>query len=244
MTRLAPSAILFDLGSTLIEYEPIGWDELSSLCIDRTYDSLSGVSAMPHREDWHAWYLAFRQEARQKSDLDFSEWVVTDLLERMLQRIDGQSSREKEELLFEQFYAPVDERLTIYADTLDVLARLRQRFSTIGLISNTIFPEHAHRRELKRFGIEPFLDFSIFSSTFGRKKPHPEIFLAAASQAGVEPSECVYIGDRYLQDIVGPTSVGMPAILRLTRNRDYPDPLPPDLRVITTLTDLQQHLDF
>ncbi len=55
----------------------------------------------------------------------------------------------------------------------------------------------------------------------GRSKPHPEAFSAAARQIGVELTEMVHVGDRDHNDIKGPQSLGMKAVLfTATRDRD------------------------
>ncbi len=51
----------------------------------------------------------------------------------------------------------------------------------------------------------------ISGDTAGKPKPHPEPMLAACRQAGVEPQECVYIGDAS-HDIVAGKSVQMKAL--------------------------------
>jgi putative hydrolase of the HAD superfamily len=145
---------------------------------------------------------------------------------------------------FDAYYSAVDKHLFVYDDTVATLTRLRSRVGTIGLISNTVFPERAHHHELKRFGIAPFFDFTIFSSTFGLRKPHPDIFYKAANQAGVAPQECVYVGDRYKEDIVGPSEVGMSAILKAKEGRDYPADMPLLHRRVDSLSELFDHLDF
>ncbi|MBI4720598.1 MAG: HAD-IA family hydrolase [Chitinivibrionia bacterium] len=84
----------------------------------------------------------------------------------------------------------------------------------------------------------------MFSSSFGLRKPHPDIFYEASNLAGWAPSECVYIGDRYVEDVTGPTSIGMPAILKLHPERAYPPDLSYNVRRVRTLPELEQHFDL
>lgn len=245
MTKLRPRAVIFDLGSTLIDYEPMPWDEMSRICVDAAYDEVvrRGLTA-PAREEWHNRYAQLRTIVRDRAMTDLIEYDVTDLLEEMVRTENPTATREVADALFDCYYAPLGARLTIYDDTLATLDRLRDSVEVIGLISNTFFPERAHLQELNQFGIMPFLDFSMFSSTFGLRKPHPDIFSSAAAMARVPPRDCVYVGDRYREDISGPASIGMPAILKHTANREYPDPIPSDVRVIKRLTELGDHLEF
>jgi putative hydrolase of the HAD superfamily len=114
----------------------------------------------------------------------------------------------------------------------------------MGLVSNTIFPERAHQQELDRFGLKPYLKFAVFSSTFGLRKPHQDIFYQACNMAGFAPSECLYVGDRYLEDIVGPTEIGMTAILKIKPGREYPTDMPESMRTIDNLGELADHLEL
>ena len=86
--------------------------------------------------------------------------------------------------------------------------------------------------------------FKIFSSDFRLRKPHPDIFIQAANLAGHAPEDCVYIGDRYMEDVQGPKGIGMPAILKIKEGRVYPDEMPEADRRIETLSDLLEHFEI
>jgi putative hydrolase of the HAD superfamily len=130
----------------------------------------------------------------------------------------------------------------VYDDTVETLEKLKHRYPEMGLISNTIFPGWVHERELKQFGIAPFLNFTVYSSSFGLRKPHPDIFRKAANLAGHAPQECLYVGDRYVEDIVGPRGVGMHAILKVKPDREYPEEMPEVDRRIDNLSELAEHI--
>jgi FMN phosphatase YigB (HAD superfamily) len=106
----------------------------------------------------------------------------------------------------------------------------------IGLVSNTIFPGKYHLRELKRFGLYPYLDAHFFSSDVGVRKPHPKIFRLVLEELKVDPSEAVFIGDRLKEDVGGAQDVGMKGILKYHQGRDYAVPVTPDAEV----TDLKE----
>jgi HAD superfamily hydrolase (TIGR01549 family) len=245
MTKLTPKAILFDLGSTLIEYEAVPWDQLNQLCADSAREFLATEGyTVPDPTQFHLTFEAAKADHRRTASESLVEWNVPMIARKYLQEQVPSFPLDQVDRFFDAYYAPVDRLLYIYDDTLATLERLRSRYGTIGLISNTVFPERAHRHELARFGIEPFLDFAIFSSTFGLRKPHPDIFLKAARLAGAEPGECVYVGDRYVEDVLGPTRIGMPAVLRLKAGRAYPPEMPEATRRISTLSELAEHIEI
>lgn len=245
MEKLRPRAVIFDLGSTLIEYEAIPWEELNKLCAAAARKFLlKNGYAVPAELEFHGALEEAKSDYRRRADEELVEWDVVQAAQTLFTEFGWESTNGLAEKFFDAYYAPVDKLLYAYDDTVATLARLRPSVGTVGLISNTVFPERAHQHELKNFGIASYLDFSIFSSSFKLRKPHPDIFYKAANLAGVAPSECVYIGDRYKEDIAGPASIGMPAILKVKEGRQYPAEMPALSRQISCLSELFDHLHF
>ncbi|MCM2271586.1 MAG: HAD family hydrolase [candidate division Zixibacteria bacterium] len=245
MEKLNPQAIIFDLGSTLIEYEAVAWDELNVLCAHNAHAFLLEHGyRIPDPVEFHKMFENAKASYRKRANESLVEWSVPEVASEMLRSYTDSVSTDFVDRFFDAYYKPVDTLLFIYDDTLETLRRLRSRYVKIGLISNTVFPERVHRYELRKFGIEPFLDFAIFSSTFRLRKPHPEIFREACHQAGLAPEQCVYIGDRYVEDITGPNGIGMPAILKVKEGREYPADMPPTTRKINQLSELLDHLEI
>jgi putative hydrolase of the HAD superfamily len=243
--KLQPKAVIFDLGSTLIEYESVSWPVLGRECsISARKFLIREGYAVPDCEAFADLFETCKEPYRQRAAAEYVEWSVPAVACDLLQRLNIKSQDNLIDRLFDAYYEPVDKKLFVYDDTVETLTRLKSRFDCIGLISNTVFPERAHRAELKKFGIEPFLSFTLFSSNLGIRKPHPDVFLRGSREAGFAPEECVYIGDRYLEDITGPSSIGMPAILKITANREYPAEFPEGMRSITTLSELENHFDI
>jgi HAD superfamily hydrolase (TIGR01549 family) len=245
MEKLKPRAVIFDLGSTLIEYESDSWESLSIQCAAnvRKFLDKRGYSP-PEEQEFFQMFEDVKNELRRTATKNLTEWTVPQAASKLLVKLEMDVADGFIDDLFEAYYKPVAAKLYAYDDVLDTLTKIKARVGTIGLISNTIFPEDTHRAELKKFGIAPFLDFTIFSSTFGLRKPHPDIFYKAANLAGCAPAECVYIGDRYVEDYRGPTEMGMNAILKLWPRREYPEDMPADVPTITCLSGLDNYLDI
>lgn len=245
MEKLSPRAVIFDLGSTLIEYEAVPWSELNIICAAsvRSFLVKQGHD-LPDEDSFYKLFEEAKAKHRKIALTDQREWTIPRVTAEMLDRFDIRHDEVLIDRTFEAYYKPVAEKLFVYSDTLATLEKIKQVIPVVGLISNTIFPERAHRRELKQFKIEPYLDFAVFSSTFGLRKPHSDIFIKAANLAGCAPKECVYIGDRYLEDIEGPSRIGMAAILKEHPVREYPDQMPLAVRRINTLAELSEHLEI
>jgi HAD superfamily hydrolase (TIGR01549 family) len=245
MDKLKPRAIIFDLGSTLIEYETIPWDDLGNECLEsgRRF-LLENGHELPSREVFEKTYNDIRDAYRRQGTETLIEWDVPAAAGMLFEALDIAHDEALLNAFFDAYYQPVERELFVYDDTLQLLNTLKPAYPVMGLISNTIFPERAHLTELQRFGIAPFLKFMVFSSTFGLRKPHPDIFYSACNLAGFAPSECLYVGDRYFEDILGPTQIGMHAILKIKPGREYPADMPEALRKIDNLLELLQHVEI
>lgn len=94
--------------------------------------------------------------------------------------------------------------------TLELLAREYK----LGVISDTI---HTHGRGLRhlldRQGILPYFTYLVFSDEIRASKPATAVFRQAAMGLDVVPTEIAHVGDRESNDILGPLSIGMKAIL-------------------------------
>ncbi len=61
--------------------------------------------------------------------------------------------------------------------------------------------------------LAPLMHVTVFSCRVGLKKPDPGIFLAATSQLGVRPEDCLYVGDGASQELAGAKKVGMHPVM-------------------------------
>ena len=70
-----------------------------------------------------------------------------------------------------------------------LLDALRNRGLKLGLVSNAFDPRAILQPDLERMGLAERLDFAVFSSEVGRRKPDPAIFRVALEALQVEPEE-------------------------------------------------------
>lgn len=108
---------------------------------------------------------------------------------------------------------PFRKQLTVFPESQRVLAGIRKQGYAVGLLSNTPFRAQDHRQDLEQFGLWNHFDATLFSSTMKYRKPHPEPFKVICKRLGVSPKRSLYIGDRQMEDVQGPQSVGMTACL-------------------------------
>jgi len=94
--------------------------------------------------------------------------------------------------------------------TKGTLRRLKRSYR-LGIVSNSLAPNTVS--DLKVSGILDFFDAIVISSDFGKRKPHPAIFMSALDRLGMKPGETVFVGDNPYEDIFGAKEVGMGAVL-------------------------------
>ena len=130
------------------------------------------------------------------------------------------------------YYKPVRDQITMIEGADEILEKFKNAGLTIGLVSNTIFPEKFHRQEMTEFGLLKYFDFTIFSSSVGVRKPGNLIFEMALEQAGVANKDVVFIGDRFDADIAGATNAGIVSVWKYREGRENPDGIKPDYSIV------------
>ena len=85
----------------------------------------------------------------------------------------------------------------------DFLHELNERSIFHGVISNTVFDGEETKKiiqdKLPDNGFKTF----FFSNDYALRKPYPLIYQAALKQAGRKKEESIFIGDSFLDDVVG-----------------------------------------
>lgn len=100
--------------------------------------------------------------------------------------------------------------LVVDPETIGALAELRRRRISVGLVSNCtedvaiVWPETR---------LAPFFDSAVFSATAGCLKPDRRIYERAYTELGVEPAECLFVGDGANDELAGAERVGMTPVL-------------------------------
>ncbi len=102
----------------------------------------------------------------------------------------------------------------IFPETKNILNEIKSLGFAIIIVSN--FDSRVYDVCESLSIIDHFDDF-IISSEVGYAKPDIEIYNIALSRNNLNPQQCVFIGDNYLNDYAAPKSIGMQALLL---NRD------------------------
>jgi len=120
------------------------------------------------------------------------------------------------------------------AHTHALLESLRGLGLKLGLVSNAFDPGWLLHRDLEQMGLAQRLDFSVFSSEVGMRKPHPAIFERALGVLEVEPENALFVGDRLYEDIRGAGELGLTTVQAVWfRADEHPDGREPDYQAFT-----------
>jgi HAD superfamily hydrolase (TIGR01509 family) len=133
-------------------------------------------------------------------------------------------------------HAAWDPARQLAAHTPALLESLRGRGLKLGLVSNAFDPGWILHRDLEQMGLAERLDFAVFSSEIGKRKPHPAIFERALEALGVTASETVFVGDRLYEDVRGAGELGMATVQALWfRADEHPEGGEPDFQAFTQM---------
>ncbi|HZH34042.1 MAG TPA: HAD family hydrolase [Pyrinomonadaceae bacterium] len=96
-------------------------------------------------------------------------------------------------------------------DAIQVFEELKRLGKKLAVISNS--EDGQVKALLRQMGVDKYFDLYIDSFEIGYAKPDPRIFLHTINELKVLPHETVYIGDMYMQDVLGAQRAGLKAIL-------------------------------
>jgi putative hydrolase of the HAD superfamily len=95
------------------------------------------------------------------------------------------------------------------AGAREALGRARRHFPGMALVTNGA--SAPQRAKIERFGLAVYFDHIQVEGELGLGKPEPGVYAHASSALGVRASECLFVGDNYRADVLGPLGAGMHA---------------------------------
>ncbi len=227
------TAISFDLDDTLWPVKPALERAETALYewLDAHYPR---IGEQVGREGMHA----IRDRLMEEDD-DLC-WDMTALRKAMLKR--AAETAGYDPVLAEpafQVFLHHRNHIDFYPEVPAVLQRLRGTYR-LGAISNG-------NADIARVGLAPVFSFAISASQFGRAKPHPSTFRAAAAAAGVTLGELIHVGDDPHSDVAGARALGMHAVWVNRHGAPWPPEAGPrptlEIRTLDELPALIQRLN-
>jgi putative hydrolase of the HAD superfamily len=130
-------------------------------------------------------------------------------------------------------------------DAVETMQHIRALGYKIGLISDCGPPTPELWRQTP---LADYFDVTTFSCEAGLKKPDPRIYMTTSAGLGVEPCDCLYVGDGGSRELTGAESVGMRALMIRTPSEEIIAPLRIDADSwdgtrIRSLSEVLEHLE-
>jgi HAD superfamily hydrolase (TIGR01662 family) len=213
-------AVLFDMGYTLIHFEPaqtlIAQAALRAPGAERSVAEIEAavqkVWGTYYRDAATVTFPATEAHDRQ-AEKDLKRRLLTALGVEADERT-LQTYTTAIETAFSQ-----DDVIRPYPEVEEVLTSLEALGYRLGIISNWSWDL---RDRVRQAGLDTYFEIVWASAYAGCNKPHPDIFQQALAQLNLAPAQALYVGDRYDHDVVGARNAGVDAAL-LDRDGTAPD---------------------
>ena len=188
-------AVLFDLDGTLL---PMDNDVFT-----KYYFKLLCAELMPKGYDPQQLIDSIWAGTAAMVSNDNSRTNEEAFWETFTARLGSRASDDRE--AFEKFYRTTFNQAKEVCgrneDAVRVVNRLKAQNVRLALATNPIFPEFATENRIRWAGFEPE-DFELYTTyeNIGWCKPNPAYFSEVADRLGVDPSECLMIGNDAEED--------------------------------------------
>ncbi|MBD5410559.1 MAG: HAD family hydrolase [Treponema sp.] len=189
------SAIIFDIDSTLYTNSAYAFEQVDVQI--RHFAQKSGLSDRNARNKISEWRRDWsRKNGGKKISLGNTLVHFGVTIE--------ESIKMRENLLFPEQFLSIDNRL------IQLIARLREKYSLICVTNNPVLPA---RKTLSALGIAELIPDIIGLDTCKKSKPNKDVFILAAQMMNVPFQNILSIGDRFDMDLAIPLEMGMGAAL-------------------------------
>jgi putative hydrolase of the HAD superfamily len=205
------AAAIFDLFGTLVDNLPRG-SSYDQVLTDMA--AVLAVTADAFHDLWHGLAKERMTGALHSPD---------DVIDHICQTLGTRPEESQRRQAIEMKHRQMRQQLVLRPDAVAVLERLKADGYGTALVSDCSDEVPALWDGL---ALARLIDVPIFSCVAGLMKPDPRIYRLAAEGLGIEPTDCLYVGDGIDQELPGAAAVGMRPVMIRT-----PDELPHPLHM-------------
>jgi putative hydrolase of the HAD superfamily len=204
-------AVLFDLGYTLVYFEPpqevVVQTALRTMGAERSVDQIQAAVQVV----WGRYYQDAETHtfpATEEHDRETQFQLETAMLSELGLKSDVET--------WQRFSAAVDDgfgqpgAVRPYPEAKEVLEELQRRGYRLGIVSNWSWNL---RQRVEQAGLNGYFEIVWGSAYAGCNKPHPGIFEQALEQMALPAQQAYYVGDSYRHDVLGARAAGIDAAL-------------------------------
>lgn len=204
-------AVLFDMGYTLIYFDPpqelIVQNALREAGAERSVGEIrAAVDTV-----WGGYYREAATAtfpATQEHDRELESRLRLEFLHELDLRPQPAFVERYSRELEASFNRPG--ALRPYREVEEVLSTLLQQSYRLGVVSNWSWNLSERARQA---GLDRFFEIIWASAYAGCNKPHPDVFAQALARMDVPAERSLYVGDSYEHDVVGARNAGLEPVL-------------------------------
>uniref|UniRef100_A0A8C9NDN9 N-acetylneuraminic acid phosphatase n=1 Tax=Serinus canaria TaxID=9135 RepID=A0A8C9NDN9_SERCA len=165
------------------------------------------------------------------TDLRISHWE-----EAIQETIGGEANRDLAAECYYLWKTTRLQHLTLAEDTRAMLTELRKGLRLLLLTNGD---RQTQREKIEACACQPYFDAIVVGGEQKEEKPAPSIFHYCCDLLGVQPAECVMVGDSLDTDIQGGLNAGLKATVWLNKAMTAPvDTSPVPHYIISSVLDL------
>jgi putative hydrolase of the HAD superfamily len=183
------------------------------------FDFFNTLTAAVHRGPHHAYIAA-------ALGCELAAWLATldrtfqarsagaygrtvDGLRRLAAEADGRPGKRQLRVAFDARVRALCADAPLRPAAVPVLRALRRRGVRVAVASDCWYELP---KLLPRLPVAQYIDASVFSVEVGQTKPHAAMYLTVCDRLGVEPRQCLYVGDGGNRELSGAAATGMTAV--------------------------------
>jgi HAD superfamily hydrolase (TIGR01662 family) len=208
-------AVLLDFGHTLVNYEADEAALLESYRDIHAFLEAAGIGHEPLPDDLMMQVFRRLSEVitRSYTDGQIEELDCLAIYDDAFRHFGYQLDRELLHTVLELDHRALASQFEVPEPTLVALRDIRERGYKLGIVSNATPSGDVMRHDLEVLGLADLVDAATYSSEVGYRKPDPRIYRSVTQALNVDPSACLFVGDRVKEDILGSQALGMRAVL-------------------------------